>query len=360
MADIQGGFDCEFVEKPPKAVQSNCPVCLLVLREPYQATCCGYSFCRVCIERIQVRNLSCPCCKADKFDVFPNKGLQRSLYDFKVYCTNKNQGCQWKGEPGQLHQHLNLSPTDKIQLEGCLYAQIQCLYCSKLFERSNIKAHQSNECARRPFSCKFCKDFDSYYENLTTNHWPICDCYPVLCPNKCDKSLKRQEVDSHVANDCPLSVVDCDFKHVGCIVMLQRKDLPAHLAESMITHMSLQTASYKQFAARLEEDNRQLKEQVAKLTQDLQALQSRLEEDNRQLQQQVSELQSLVPTLPVEMSLRDFDKHKKNNDVWYSAPFYTKTGGYKMCLKIYANGCGKAKGSYISVFVHMMRGEFDD
>lgn len=50
MAYQEGGFDCEFEEKPSKGVQSECPVCLLVLRKPYQVTCCGYGFCRVCIE----------------------------------------------------------------------------------------------------------------------------------------------------------------------------------------------------------------------------------------------------------------------------------------------------------------------
>ena len=47
------GYDCEFVERPPKAVQCECPVCLLVLREPHQVTCCGYSFCATCVKRVQ-------------------------------------------------------------------------------------------------------------------------------------------------------------------------------------------------------------------------------------------------------------------------------------------------------------------
>ena len=50
------GSECESVEKPPKAVQSECPVCLLVLREPYQATCCGKSFCEECIKRVKRDN----------------------------------------------------------------------------------------------------------------------------------------------------------------------------------------------------------------------------------------------------------------------------------------------------------------
>ena len=109
--------------------------------------------------------------------------------------------------------------------------------------------------------------------------------------------------------------------------------------------MSLQTASYKQlvqYVATLQKDNQQLQEEVAKVSQDLQTL------------------HTLVPVLPIELSLLGFDRRKKNNEVWYSQPFYTKIRGYKMCLKVYTNGYGKHKDSHVSVFVNMMRGEFDD
>ena len=133
MADMQPGFVCEFVTKPPDAIQSECPVCLQVLRVPYQVTCCGYSFCRDCIQRVDNGKSPCPCCNTAKFEYFPNKGLQRSLYEFKVYCTNKSQGCQWTGELGQLTNHLNVD-VHALQPEGgCQYVQIPCSYCCKPF-----------------------------------------------------------------------------------------------------------------------------------------------------------------------------------------------------------------------------------
>ena len=45
---------------------SECPVYQLVLLEPSQAICCGYSFCRVCIGHIKAEGDPCPCCKADE------------------------------------------------------------------------------------------------------------------------------------------------------------------------------------------------------------------------------------------------------------------------------------------------------
>ena len=203
MEDIQGGFECEFVEKPPKAVQSECPVCLLVLREPYQATCCGYSFCQVCIERIKIRNIPCPCCKVEESDHFPNKGLKRALYEFKVKCIHETKGCQWVGELGELDNHLNSNPTKEKQLKGCKLVRIQCIHCSELLQRCDIPAHQLDECLRRPFSCEYCNEFESNYEDVTANHWPVCGKQPLPCPNKCGETFQRQNIENHTGKDCP-------------------------------------------------------------------------------------------------------------------------------------------------------------
>ena len=103
---IPGGYDCKFVEQPPTVFQTDCPVCRLLLRDPYQATCCGTSFCCSCIEQLQVCNNICPTCRKDNFEVSPNKGLKRSLNQLQVFCTHRKDGCTWTGELGELDHHL--------------------------------------------------------------------------------------------------------------------------------------------------------------------------------------------------------------------------------------------------------------
>ena len=120
------GIEYEFVEKPPKYFQSECPICLLVLREPYQATCCGKSFCKKCIDGIKVRNGRCPTCKTDNFFSYPNKGLQQSLNNLEVYCSHKSKGCEWRGELRELDKHLNSDPPADKSLEGCPFTVINC------------------------------------------------------------------------------------------------------------------------------------------------------------------------------------------------------------------------------------------
>ena len=143
------GIECEFIEKPPKAFQYECPICLLVLREPYQATCCGKSFCKKCIERVKYQNGSCPTCKTENFFSYPNKGLEQSLYDFEVYCSHKNKGCEWRGELRELDKHLNSEPAADKSLEGCPFTVISCPLghtgCDVKLPRKDIKIHINDE-----------------------------------------------------------------------------------------------------------------------------------------------------------------------------------------------------------------------
>ena len=141
----RGGFDCEFVERPPEVLQSECPVCLQIIRDPYQVTCCGYSFCRSCIERIKADNKPCPLCNTKGFSDFPNTGLKRSLYAFKVRCSHQKDGCEWTGELGQLDVHLNNDPPSEKQLDGCPVTTISCEFahvgCGVKLPRKDMPEH---------------------------------------------------------------------------------------------------------------------------------------------------------------------------------------------------------------------------
>ena len=43
----------------------------------------------------------------------------------------------------------------------------------------------------------------------------------------------------------------------------------------------------------------------------------------------------------------------------YSAPFFTGRFGYKLCLRLYLNGDGSGKGTHLSFFLTVMKGEYD-
>ena len=143
-------MEVEFAEKVSKGIQYECPICLLLLREPYQATCCGKSFCKECIERVKTNNHPCPTCnEIERFNVFHNKGLEQSLYDFEVYCSHKSKGCEWRGELRELDKHLNSEPPTDKSLEGCPFTVIKCPLnhtgCEVKLPRREMKEHMSND-----------------------------------------------------------------------------------------------------------------------------------------------------------------------------------------------------------------------
>jgi TNF receptor-associated factor 3 len=62
--------------------------------------------------------------------------------------------------------------------------------------------------------------------------------------------------------------------------------------------------------------------------------------------------------------IRDYSRRKEEAKSGrtlslYSQPFYTSRTGYKMCARVYLNGDGMGKGTHLSLFFVVMRGEFD-
>lgn len=280
---MAAGFECEFVEEPQKAFQSECPICLLILREPHQASCCGKSFCKECVEQVRDKSPCCPACKVEDFHIFHNKGLQQSLYDFRVYCSSKEEGCEWTGELRELDKHLNKDPLAGKSLEGC----------------------------------------------------------------------------SYIAINCPLH-------HAGCEVNLPRKDMKAHLEQKSIQHMLFQVQEQSLLLARIEnlhQENQKLQTIIGEIHEEKQYLEQRLTDLEAKLELPTActcKTPFTQPTGTLELTMGNFESKKRDHVPWFSPPFYTHPQGYKMCLQVNANGLGQGKGTHMSTYIHMMRGEFDD
>nr|XP_054758396.1 TNF receptor-associated factor 3-like [Lytechinus pictus] len=62
--------------------------------------------------------------------------------------------------------------------------------------------------------------------------------------------------------------------------------------------------------------------------------------------------------------IKEFARRKRDADngktlSLYSQPFYTSRFGYKMCARIYLNGDGIGKGTHVSLFFVVMKGDYD-
>ena len=74
----------------------------------------------------------------------------------------------------------------------------------------------------------------------------------------------------------------------------------------------------------------------------------------------LNRLHATVTPLSSDLVLTDFKKHKLEGSHWLSHPIYTHPQGYKICLAVVANGAEFGKETHVSVFIYLMRGEFDD
>ena len=317
----------DFVERPPE--EFFCPVSLAVLLEPYQTQCCGNHLSQEAYQRLQGQ--PCPVCREENLTAVKDKFHKRRLSSLKVRCPHKAEGCEWQGELGSLEQHLNTNSS----AGECRYVDVDCPYaCGERVQRRSLEEHKSQRCPLRPFTCQYC-NHKATHQEVTKEHWPVCEKYPLPCPNECgEEEIERQHLKGHLKQTCPLEVIQCDFSYAGCGAQLQRRLMSAHMKEGMEAHLSLLSL----VVPKLQNTVKQQGDLICALMK--------------------LQMKSLVP--PVNIIMDDFDQRKKSNDDWYSPPFYTHLGGYRMSLNVCANGNGKRKGTHVSVFVCLMRGEFDD
>lgn len=55
-----------------------------------------------------------------------------------------------------------------------------------------------------------------------------------------------------------------------------------------------------------------------------------------------------------------YDAQSERTTSVYSPAFYTSISGYRICVRLYLNGDGSARGSFISIFLVILRGPYDN
>ena len=221
-------YDCEFVETPPK--EFECTICLNILKEPHLNNCCGQHFCQQCIQRIIDDQKPCPLCNKADFVVILDKKTERKILDLQVKCRKHQNGCDWVGELRSVDQHC----------DRCTYAEVDCPNsCGELVQRRLLPSHLEDKCSKRHINCAYC-GHKSTHDDITTAHWPVCDRYPVACPNNCGKEgIPRCEVEEHRLKECPLQEIKCKYDYVGCETTLPRKEMDTHMETGMKEHLQL-------------------------------------------------------------------------------------------------------------------------
>ena len=140
---------CEYIPNPETA---------------YEAICCGIIFCKECLIRWISEKPKCPICKNQLKNESNyvrsikdnNKLFYKTLKKFNIKCPN---GCEWKGEWGNLDNHL--IDCEK-GLKECKYKDIGCEFIG---EKEKIKEHEQNDKIHLDLAMKFIKENEKNENN---------------------------------------------------------------------------------------------------------------------------------------------------------------------------------------------------
>jgi hypothetical protein len=334
----------------------------------------------------------------------------RNIKEMKIKCDNADNGCEWIGELRALDEHII----------ACDYAFLSCPNKCGVGDnilRKSMEKHKMEECPRRQYICPHCA-MSGEYEERTTTHLEECPLMRIPCSNEgCSYLIARYKLASHCNECCEYEIVPCKFAEIGCVVEVPRKDLKKHEEDGQQhlefgigavpeLHATLRSLTFVK-TPKLEQqifkhrkairlllgafidtvaEHKELKETVQKQGNMLAQLHSIIVAQSKEINKLKVKLEAqtcdgmsssdvpeshtrvrVVHSIPVStqthlnaFKFTNYAERKSNDTPVYSPPFYSGPGGYKLRIKVYANGSKEGKGTHLSVYAYLMRGDNDD
>ncbi|KFZ52795.1 TNF receptor-associated factor 2, partial [Antrostomus carolinensis] len=379
-----------------------CSNCNNILKKALQMLC-GHRYCSACLSWIVRNNKNAVCQKCNEEDpstlsegsllaeerAFGDAAINKEISELKVHCVTL--GCSWSGIMKNFEEHQSL----------CEYALIPChTGCGHMVMRKKLADHLENGCVNNVTTCQKCKRSLSSCEYQNPFQL-VFDFFPLF--------LLQQ------SSSTPLINKDgCRFSEVGCSFRGSKEKIKEHEKTAVGAHMLLLLQHIKQLKASLcaaakaatafipqagldvnENKLHVFENIVAVLNKEVETsnleivafrrqseldqniirgLELKIAELHRCLTQKDAGLSSLHKSLLFsEQASYDGVFLWKITDVGrklqdsvtgrtvslYSPAFYTAKYGYKVCLRVYLNGDGTGKGTHVSLFFVVMKGDYD-
>ena len=321
----------------------------------------------------------------------------------KIRCDNADNGCEWIDELRLLDKHMT----------ACNYTFLpcpnECEDGDKIL-RKDMERHKTEECPRRKYACPHCDEIGEYKERTTT-HLEKCPLKEISCTNDgCSEHFPRRKTFRHLLV-CEFQMVSCKYSSLGCKMKVLRKDLEKHECDRD-QHLDFVVNAVMEHEDNLPDLQQQITEQhetINTIQDDIVRIDDSIDQQNSTLEtlcvkekNMLARLQSIILAQSRELSklkstlerlahvpsydprrehmlhvqqstfnsissqepnafrFIEYVKRKSCNASVFSPPIYSSPGGYKMCIKVVPNGDGKGKGSHVSVYAYLMRGENDD
>ena len=278
-------------------------------------------------------------------------------------CPNLTTGCDWEGELGSLEEHQDTCD------HALLPCPNECKDEATLFGvlRKDLATHLKEKCRNRNYQCLHCGE-EGKHCDITTSHLQTCPKLVIPCPNDgCSEKLQRCMIPDH-RNVCLCQAVPCKYSKIGCSETPPRNKLKDHEQDNQLhLHIAMETI------LKGEESASQMQTRISQLESESVSYRDRADEFETRLAELETEYAHIhtatsshfgqykkSASSQVTFKMAMFSQYKESKEMFCSPPFYTHQGGYKMCVRVDADGYGSGEGTHVSVAAYLMRGENDD
>ncbi|NXD74932.1 TRAF2 factor, partial [Halcyon senegalensis] len=376
-----------------------CSNCNNVLKKALQ-TLCGHRYCSACLSWIVRNNKNAICQKCKEEDpstlsegsllaeerAFGDAAINKEISELRVHCVTL--GCSWSGIMKNFEEHQSL----------CEYALIPChTGCGHMVMRKKLADHLENGCVNNVTMCQKCK------RSLSSSEYQV---RTFLC-FKLGLHINNLSTPSINTDGCRFSEVSCSFRG-------SKEQIKEHEKAAVGAHMLLLLQHIKQLKASLctaakaangfvpqsklnanENKLHVFENIVAVLNKEVETSHLELTAFRRQseldqniirgLELKIAELHRCLTQKDADLSRLHksllFSEQASYDGVFlwkitdvgrklqdsvtgrtvslYSPAFYTAKYGYKVCLRVYLNGDGTGKGTHLSLFFVVMKGDYD-
>ncbi|NXE92028.1 TRAF2 factor, partial [Menura novaehollandiae] len=383
-----------------------CSNCNNILKKALQ-TLCGHRYCSACLTWIVRNNKNAICQKCKEEDpntlseesllaeerAFGDAAINKEISELRVHCVTL--GCSWSGVMKDFEEHQSL----------CEYALIPChTGCGHVVMRRKLADHLENGCVNNVTVCQQCQRSLPSSEYQGNKRIPCLWYLIIFSPF----FFQQSHSTSSTTKD------GCCFSEVGCSFRGSKEKIKEHEKSAVGAHMLLLLQHMRQLKGTLcsaakpaqgftpqselnlsknklhvfenivavlnkevESSNLEILafRRQSELDQNIiRGLELKIAELHRCLTQKDAGLSSLHKSLLFsEQASYDGIFLWKITDVGrklqdsvtgrtvglYSPAFYTAKYGYKVCLRVYLNGDGTGKGTHMSLFFVVMKGDYD-
>ena len=327
---------------------------------------------------------------------FPDRFVRREILNLAVICPFSERGCNWEGRYEELQQHMDI----------CDFVSSTCEHCGETLSKADFEAHRQT-CPQLPKPCPLAdlgctmpavkqRELQQHLETSHPQHMSILASrvqflekrLETLETNDADRnqSLSVKIVESDGAALPSIRQLDSGFgtslksmppsktqyaarledvNTSASMPLGMEKDMHT-VIESLVTKRVTRMWEEKErtFTMQLKEKDEEIATLKANVTKMEKTIRSKsAEQDDRDFRLSLIENGnhdgSMIWKIP-QFSQRKADAENGKYTSIFSLPFYSGRYGYKMCLRLYIMGDGIGKGTHLSLFFVVMRGEFDN